>query len=227
MISSRSFLPILQRYSGGFPRRQLSALGVFPTSTPTRKCYSDSSTYQKHALHRDASKYRRHDGLHRSVHNLPSGLSTRDMAELEDRLSSAVGSKVVDPELNVDLKSLGWANRRLAVSKDGTIQILLKVPSLLHPSLKKLIALVQNAAEKEIADWALETGIELDSAKVNVEAIATKPTPWLVKNVDDQKELESRHGPGLANVAHCIAVYSCKVKKPWDQNDNSKMWKGM
>jgi predicted NBD/HSP70 family sugar kinase len=116
---------------------------------------------------------------------------------------------------------LGWMNRRLAVSEDGTIQILLRLPTLLHPSLEELKTLVQKAAEKEISRWAAEIGIEMKS-KVNVEAIATKPKPWLVKNVEDQKELESRHGPGLASVAHCLAVYSCKVKKDNLQNYDNR-----
>jgi hypothetical protein len=47
--------------------------------------------------------------------------------------------------------------------------------------------------------------------QVNVEAIASKPVPWMAKDAEDQKYIESRLGPGLANVAHILAVYSCKV----------------
>jgi metal-sulfur cluster biosynthetic enzyme len=176
--------------------------------------YRNSSFQPRHwsaiAQYDDVASRNRH-GL-RTIHTLP-GVSPRDMADLEDRLWSVVGSKVKDPELLIDIKSLGWMNRRLAVSEDGTIQILLRLPTLLHPSLEELKTLVQKAAEKEVSSWAKEKGTET-KRKVNVEAIASKPTPWLVKNVEDQKEFESRHGPGLANVAHCLAVYSCKVKNP-------------
>jgi hypothetical protein len=49
--------------------------------------------------------------------------------------------------------------------------------------------------------------------KVNVEAsIASKPVPWMAKDAEDQKNIESRLGPGLANVAHFLAVYSRKVR---------------
>eukprot|EP00980_Cylindrotheca_fusiformis_P003796 scaffold834_cov123-Cylindrotheca_fusiformis.AAC.43 len=137
------------------------------------------------------------------------GASTRDMADLEDRIYSVVGSSVKDPEVKADLKSLGWMNRRIAVSEDGTIQILLRLPTLLHPSLDELKLSVKKVAEAEIKDWASSKGIRTD-IRANIEAIATKPVPWLVKDEEDQKELESRLGPGLANVTHTIGVYSCK-----------------
>jgi metal-sulfur cluster biosynthetic enzyme len=132
------------------------------------------------------------------------------MADLEDRVWSAVGKTVKDPEINIDLASLGWMNRRLAVSEDGTVIILLRLPTLLHPALDDLKNLVKVAAESEISRWASEKGLDT-VAKVNVEAIASKPFPWMAKDAEDQKDIESTLGPGLANVAHCIAVYSCKV----------------
>ena len=147
----------------------------------------------------------------RWIHKIP-GASTRDMADLEERLWSAVGSTVKDPEINVDLKSLGWMNRRLAVSDDGTVQILLQLPTLLHPALDDLKNLVKFAAEREIGKWISEKGLDSNiEAKVNVEAVASKPVPWMTKDPEDQKDVDASLGPGLANVAHCIAVYSCKV----------------
>jgi hypothetical protein len=134
------------------------------------------------------------------------------MAELEDRIYSVVGSSVKDPEVKVDLKTLGWMNRRIAISEDGTIQILLRLPTLLHPGLDELKRSIKTVAENEIKDWAAEKGINTQ-AKANIEAIATKPVSWLVKDEEDQIELESRLGPGLANVAHVIGVYSCKVRR--------------
>jgi hypothetical protein len=133
------------------------------------------------------------------------------MADLEDRLWSAVGATVKDPDLDMDLKALGWLNRRIAISDDGTVQLLLRLPTLLHPSLPDLKTLIQLSAEKEISQWASEKGLEDVKASVNVEAIASRPVPWMAKDGEDQKEIESRLGPGLANVSHCLAVYSCKV----------------
>ena len=148
-------------------------------------------------------------GSRRSIHKL-LGVSTRDMADLEDQVWSAVGARVKDPEVNVDLKSLGWLSRKLAISEDQTVQVLLKLPTLLHPSLEDLKNLVKVEAEGAIKRWASEKGINT-KAKVNVEAIASQPKPWMTKDSDDLKEIEATLGPGLSHVAHCIAVYSCKV----------------
>lgn len=163
----------------------------------------------------DPSSGRRTDGfLHsqrRLFHRIP-GTSTRDMADIEDRVSSHVGVSVKDPEINLPLKELGWVNRRLAVSKDGTVQLLLKVPTLLHPSLDQLKELVKDAAEKEIKICLSEKGLTdaAGSIMVNVEAIANKPIPFASGGGEDPAEIESRLGPGLVSVAHCLAVYSCK-----------------
>ena len=145
----------------------------------------------------------------RQIHKI-SGASTRQMADLEDRIYKYVGSSVEDPEAKLSLKTLGWMNRRIAVSKDNTIQLLLRLPTLLHPSLDQLKDRIKESAEKEVQAWAKDIGIT-DNLSVNVEAVASKPISWLVKDEEDQKELESRLGPGLANVAHIIGVYSCKV----------------
>lgn len=132
------------------------------------------------------------------------------MADLEDRIYKVVGSSVEDPEAKLSLKSLGWINRRIAVSKDNTIQLLLRLPTLLHPSLDQLKERIKESAENEVQAWAKDIGIET-KVGVNVEAVGAKPMSWLVKDEEDQKELEARLGPGLANVSHIIGVYSCKV----------------
>jgi hypothetical protein len=148
--------------------------------------------------------------IRRTIHT-PLGVSAREIAALEDRVWQTVGTKVHDPVLKKDLKTLEWMNRRLAFSKDGTVQILLKMPTLLHPSLDAIKSQVKQAAEEEIRKWSLEKGLDLP-AKANVEAIPSKPFPWMANNPEDLKDIESRLGPGLGNVAHFLAVYSCKVR---------------
>ena len=143
----------------------------------------------------------------RSIHTL-SGASVRDMVELEDRVHAEVGSKVQDPLLQKDLKSLQWMHRRLAVSDDDTIQILLKIPTLLHPSLNELKNLVKSSAENEIKQWLTEKGLSVQ-VKVNVEVVPEK-----VEIDEDERpnEVSTNLGPGLSNVRHFLAVYSCKVR---------------
>lgn len=147
----------------------------------------------------------------RMVHRIANA-STRDMAEIEDRVWSFVGTSVTDPILGKNLQDLGWMNRRLAVSADGTVQILLKVPTLLHPALEELKQKVKVAAEKEIHAWASERGIsEALQTPVNVEALAMTPLPFMAQRLEDPTEIDTRLGPGLAKVSHFLAVYSCKV----------------
>ena len=122
----------------------------------------------------------------------------------------SVGSTVKDPDLQKDLKSLAWMHRRLAISKDDTVQILLRLPSLLHPSLKELKDQVRLAAADAIRQWASERGMTLE-AKVNVEAIALKPKPAMASTEEEENDIATLLGPGLANVAHFLVVYSCKV----------------
>lgn len=117
---------------------------------------------------------------------------------------------VKDPEIDLYLKDLGWINRRLAVSADGTVQVLLKLPTTLHPSLDRLKDNVRDVAEKEIQKFMSEKSLSSEEIKVNVEAMANIPVPFTSAN-EDPKEIEARLGPGLVNVAHYLAVYSCKV----------------
>jgi hypothetical protein len=148
---------------------------------------------------------------YRSMQTTPRlKLSPRQAANLEDRLWKTVASRVQDDVLKKDLLSLQWWTRRIAVSDDGTIQILLKLPSLLHPSLQELKDTVKVEAENEINLWLKEMGRE-EPARVNVEAIASPPMPMMARLVENPEDLVKELGPGLANVSHFVAVYSCKV----------------
>lgn len=143
------------------------------------------------------------------------------MADLEDRLFK-VGERVLDPILERNLASLQWMHRRVAISDDGTLQILLKVPTLLHPCLSELKESVRREAERQVEQWLSEQQQQDDNsdsnnanlvARVNVEAIATKPIPMMAQLADNHEDLLESLGPGLANVTHFLAVYSCKVRR--------------
>jgi hypothetical protein len=140
----------------------------------------------------------------------PFKLSPREVASLEDRLWKTVASRVQDQVLQKDLVALQWWNRRIAISDDGTIQILLRLPSLLHPSLQELKDTVKLEAENEINLWLKETGRE-EPARVNIEVIASPHMPMMARLVEDPEDIVKELGPGLANVSHFVAVYSCKV----------------
>lgn len=149
-------------------------------------------------------------------------LSKREMADLEDWLSRRVGKRVRDSVVDQDLESLQWIHPRIAVSAaDGTLQMLLKLPNLLHPNLDELKRQVGRVAEEEVQAWRSHVfratqprekrGDDSSRAvNVNVEAIATKPVPVMAHLVEDKDDLLAHLGPGLECVSHFVAVYSCK-----------------
>jgi hypothetical protein len=167
-------------------------------------------------------------------------LSHRDKAELESRLITRVGNMVQDTILNQSLSSLGWLSPRLEIissdnddnsssdSRDHVllVEISLTLPSLLHPDLQRLKKDIQLAAEMELAAWHKErnhqtatplngtrkttTTIVQHQVKVVATATAVPPVPLMARLSEDPNELLEMLGPGLANVAHFVAVYSCK-----------------
>ena len=174
-----------------------------------------------------------------------SSLSKRELADLEERLWKNVGNHVVDPVLGdvgsnskpQSLASLHWLHKRIGISEDGsTLQMLLRLPSLLHPFLPELKESIIAEAQRQVRQFLEERNGERDSTSksgtgpsivnVNVEAIATKPVPVMARllleemtdSSDDQEEIQKEEeqlirtlGPGLVNVSHFLAVYSCKV----------------
>jgi Mrp family chromosome partitioning ATPase len=138
----------------------------------------------------------------------------------------AVSSQVVDPTTQKTLKDLGWLNRRIGSSSgEGSddqmsFQILLRLPTLLHPELDELKECVRSIVDTQISAWVTECGLshgqQVDNERqfrVEVHALPSPkpPVPWTIQagraTVED---IEQRHGPGLTHVAHVVAVYSCK-----------------
>ena len=143
-------------------------------------------------------------------------LSKRQLADMEETLVSALDRSVRDPVLDKNLASLGWLSSRcVAVSADGqTVELLLRLPSLLHPELENLKDLVASEATRVLNQWRENHVATLsnksDLSRVNVEAIAGSATPFMTRLVENPDEMVRELGPGLENVSHVIAVYSCK-----------------
>jgi len=145
----------------------------------------------------------------RAFHSI-AGASPRQMADLEERVWSAVGSNVKDPETNMYLHNLGWLHRKLTAPTKGSIQIILKLPTLLHPSLDSLESKVREEAKQEIDRWLANNNLQTE-VEVDVKSTAKQPIPWTVQSgQQSQDDVNSTVGPGLANVSHFLAVYSCK-----------------
>jgi len=140
------------------------------------------------------------------------------MANLEDQLVKEVAEKVQDPILQQPLSKLQWLHKQIAVSNGDqpttTLQLLLRLPSLLHPSLDELKERVRTEANTAVQEWLRDNkqpSLAGLNVEVNVEAIATTPVPMMARLVEDHEDLFKELGPGLKSVAHFVAVYSCKV----------------
>ena len=146
-----------------------------------------------------------------------STLTRRQHADLEDRLVTVVGKRIQDPVLHKQLGDLGWIHSRMAVSDDGTLQVLLRLPTLLHPQLEELKELVHKEAELVLQEWAAEQHHHhADAATtalprgVNVEAMASTPVSMTARLLENPQDFLESQGPGLAEISHFLAVYSCK-----------------
>ena len=156
-----------------------------------------------------------HQSSLRSVHTNTlswSDLSKREFAALEDRLVTKVSSRVKDPVLQSDLRSLGWIQRRIVVSdEDGSVGLHLRLPTLMHPALDQLKEEIEKVSLEELQVIASEKGIQQPPTAVHVLATASPPIPIVARQADEHDEIIKKLGPGLAKVAHFLAVYSCKV----------------
>ncbi len=162
--------------------------------------------------------------VHRGFHSI-AGASPRQMADLEERVWSTVGSNVKDPETNLQLHNLGWLHRKLTISRNvddtksskDAVHIILQLPTLLHPSLESLESKVRDEAIQEINRWATDNNLSMVGSdgstrvEVNVKTTTKQPIPWTVQSGQQSlDDVNSQLGPGLANVSHFLAVYSCK-----------------
>mmetsp|Transcript_12641 Transcript_12641/g.14244 ORF Transcript_12641/g.14244 Transcript_12641/m.14244 type:complete len:661 (+) Transcript_12641:63-2045(+) len=168
----------------------------------------------------------------RCFHSI-KGASPRQLADLEERVWSAVGSNVKYTDTNLDLKKLGWNLRRLCISEKGrsdisgkegdtrkdVVQILLQVPTLLLEHLEQLRYMVRKEAKREIDQWASDNNLKINTSNeqvghqidINVNVIPQQPIPWTVQTgQQSHDDVTHKLGPGLSNVSHFLAVYSCK-----------------
>lgn len=147
-----------------------------------------------------------------------SSISPRQLAVIESKILNGC-ALVNDPILDVPLKQLGWL-KSIDISSDGLLlTIHMKLPTLLHPDLdilKRNIELqamqvcaenskVLSMVEKVYVDISagLNTNVSIRN-NISEEESSSPSTVTSDNNVNDQL------GPGLANVAQFLAVYSCK-----------------
>lgn len=145
---------------------------------------------------------------------------------------------VIDPVLNTNIRPLGWVteikvSRKLIESQipsddprhGNTIVIKLLLPTLMLPHIKRLkddlFKVTKEAIWKKFhGTLSKEEGSVIplsDQGKdfimknmpIRIDIHSSKPMPF-VRSSKEYDEVIQRLGPGLANVRHFIAVYSCK-----------------
>ena len=228
VLGNQTLLPPVPTESTMWSRRASNALTGINAGNrrvPLLACWHQTLSTHECAIRRrmniDLPRQRQPPLLHfqaiRQQSTVSSAtLSQRQMADLEDTLTRAIGQTVVDPILQRDLVSLDWLSSKcFALSQDGkTVNLLLRLPSLLHPNLEELKSLVAKEATLALKAWKQERMKPTDDNtllnSVNVEAVAMSPTPLMSRLVDDPDEMLKELGPGLESVGHVLAVYSCK-----------------
>jgi Mrp family chromosome partitioning ATPase/uncharacterized membrane protein YfcA len=99
----------------------------------------------------------------------------------------------------------------MAISDDGTLQVLLRLPTLLHPKIDELKEAIHREADAFLQEWRKEhSDIDDIPHTVNVEAMASTPVSMTGRLLEDPEDFLKTQGPGLAEVSHFLAVYSCK-----------------
>ena len=224
------FSPTKDRTSSRFIHRFIPA-----TSFRISKLFSVIPQRRVHSL--DSSKIPTSETVSSYLQNLSPREEAKLEQTILDAISNEKNG-VRDPIIGRNIRKLGWV-KSLHVMKPVEIGILrsttilnankrnvdekgilvnLSLPSLIHPSLEELKQDIQKIVSQQVIlsmlkdqSFAFEDykGMFEDIVRVDVKIAASKPSPF-VHNLDEQDELIKKLGPGLANVRHFVAVYSCK-----------------
>lgn len=134
--------------------------------------------------------------------------SSREFAELETTVHQYVAQNTYDPVLSRPLSELQWLHKTMGVTENNTLELFLRLPSLLHPQLDQLKDAIRSNATTA---FTLDPSLTKTLKTANVQVMATTPVPVMARLLlEDHEELLRDLGPGLASVSHVIGVYSCK-----------------
>lgn len=106
-------------------------------------------------------------------------------------------------------------------STDAGILVHLTLPTLMHSGAEQMKHDIQRIVSQQVVSFLKQqqqsshnnddkdATWQDDIVRVDMNITALKPVPF-AHNTDEQDELIKKLGPGLANVRHFLAVYSCK-----------------
>lgn len=129
---------------------------------------------------------------------LSQKLTQREMAEIEDAVQRSIKG-IKDPLLGRPLGHLSFV-KRVSLA-DNQLNIDLQVPPL-HPSLTQIQTMVKQCAKQNLMHNQTQKQLNFS---VCVKTSPTPPVPVTKDHNKEEIELE-----GLSEVAHFVAVYSCK-----------------
>lgn len=147
-----------------------------------------------------------------SKHPLRTLSTMRQNALLEEFIFSHVNENLNDPILKRPLRDLNWIRGPYVLQNTNSIQVVLRLPTKLHPKLDVLVESIKQCTNEAIQmfndkqeqtteqkiDWDVDVQIQITSPQVKIDKGET---------IED---VEKRLGPGLIHVSKFIAVYSCK-----------------
>jgi len=162
-----------------------------------------------------------------SVKDYLLNLSPRQKANLEEEML-ITGCGVIDPILKTNIAVLGWVravkfptSSKIKspktvefINQSSSIKVTLHLPTLLHPSLAELKTAICNAVQDQITrkaknDDNFDVLVSSPPLEVEIKLSLSKPVP-LSRNTENSDLQIKNLGPGLKNVGHFLAVYSCK-----------------
>ena len=209
-----------------------SSLHVFKWSTRKHQCYQYSYVMMCRGM---ASS-----NTPKLLNQYLANLSPREEVKLEEELFDVISNEkfgVIDPILQRNIRELGWikeiklsgnvinmrskTNETYEEELEHSVTAKLVLPTLMISHTNKLkedlIRVIQETIWKRWVKYYSKEGNSISfsdndgmqNIKVHVEMSASKPIPF-VRNIKEHDEVIKKLGPGLANVRHFLAVYSCK-----------------
>lgn len=147
-----------------------------------------------------------------TLSNYFQNASPRQQVNLEQKILKEISHPeqgVICPILNQNIHTLGWIQSiefPSFLDSDNGVVVNLHLPTSLYPHIQDIQNKVHNVV-LEVLQNVIDGELSLEDVTVQTTFVKCKP---FVRTVSEQDDLIQKLGPGLANVRHFIAVYSCK-----------------
>ena len=147
-----------------------------------------------------------------TLSNYFQNASPRQQVNLEQKILKEISHPeqgFICPILKQNIHTLGWIQSiefPSLLDSDNGVVVNLHLPTSLYPHIQDIQNKVHNVV-LEVLQNVIHGELSLEDVTVQTTFVKCKP---FVRTVSEQDDLIQKLGPGLANVRHFIAVYSCK-----------------